>query len=238
MYSALLQVLGLSDYMGTNERNVAYDLFDGLLHLGPDRKAYGRVLGDFEGFIGGGAGTATAFWLIDVAGTLVEAPAPDENARLRLLNRVLSSLQSVRAALRPAQRAAYNVVAAVAGWEALSLQDAFVRNAPTIPNGITIAIYTLTESAARQAAKALLEVESSLVISLAHDKVASPRLLRLARDSDLFVFASGSATHAASDCIMSSRAGRPLAYAVGRGFSSLVRAVEDHFGRTGNGDAV
>ena len=76
---------------------------------------------------------------------------------------------------------------------------------------------------------------ASLKISLAHDLIASPRLSRLSRDVDLFVFASSSATHAASDCIMAHRGGRPLAYAVGRGFSSLVRAVEDYFERAGVG---
>ena len=231
LYEKVLEVLGLMEYIGANERNVALDLFDGLVSLGLSREAYVRVLGEFERFLEQGAGTTTAYWLIDVAATLLEFPAPDEESRRRLLNRVLDALQSIRAALRPSQRSAYNVVATVAGWATLPVKDAMTPREAAIPKGVSVAIYTLTESAARQAEQALLEVEPTLKISLAHDLVASPRLSRLSRDVDLFVFASSSATHAASDCIMAHRGGRPLAYAVGRGFSSLVRAVEDYFER-------
>ena len=60
-----------------------------------------------------------------------------------------------------------------------------------------------------------------------HDPVATSRLARLAKDSDLFVLAAASAKHAATECIQSNRKDRPLRYAAGRGFSSIVRTVEE-----------
>jgi len=50
----------------------------------------------------------------------------------------------------------------------------------------------------------------------------------LAENADLFVLTSLSAKHAATDFIRDHRSKLPLLYAQGRGFSSILRAVEDH----------
>jgi hypothetical protein len=99
--------------------------------------------------------------------------------------------------------------------------------------GQSIAIFTLTESGGRQAEVALKEVIPTLRIELSHDHVASPPLTRLARDTDVFVMTTASAKHAATDCIVTSRGSRPLLYAAGRGFSSIVTAVEEYAARSG-----
>jgi hypothetical protein len=49
----------------------------------------------------------------------------------------------------------------------------------------------------------------------------------LAENADLFVIAWLSAKHAATDFIREHRAQRPLLYAQGRGFSSILRAIEE-----------
>jgi hypothetical protein len=56
-------------------------------------------------------------------------------------------------------------------------------------------------------------------------------LRALAENADLFVVTWLSAKHAATDFIREHRGGRPLLYAQGRGFSSILRAVEDHVRR-------
>jgi hypothetical protein len=56
-------------------------------------------------------------------------------------------------------------------------------------------------------------------------------LRALAENADIFVVTWLSAKHAATDFIREHRGGRPLLYAQGRGFSSILRAVEDHVRR-------
>lgn len=52
-------------------------------------------------------------------------------------------------------------------------------------------------------------------------------LRALAENADLFVIAWLSAKHAATDFIREHRAERPLLYAQGRGFSSILRALDE-----------
>jgi hypothetical protein len=229
VYEALLQLFSLLEYQGGAERNAAADLLDATLSLGTTAEGYRQLLGDFATLIDRGAGDSSIYWLIDVAEILLHYPTPDPPARLTILNNILDSLQPLLLLLSPGQRASYNRVAVAASWPSLP--------PPVQPHKVTgfeylrrksVAIYTLTESAARQAEAALKEIEPTLEIELAHDHVASARLIRLAREADIFVLVAASAKHAATDCILTHRGDRPLLYAPGRGFSSIVRALEDY----------
>ncbi len=93
--------------------------------------------------------------------------------------------------------------------------------------GREIGIYTLTESAGRQAQTLLLSVAPDLRIHLNHDHVGTPPLAALARNVDLFVVVAGSAKHAATDFIRAKRGDAPLVFAAGRGAASIIKAVED-----------
>jgi hypothetical protein len=228
-YEALLQLFDLIERRGSAERDAAADLFEAILRLGLSKEGYRRLLGDFGKLIEEGAGLASVYWLIDVASAVLEHPAPDTNTRLILLNRILDSFQGLLSSLSPGQRAAYRLIASGAQWPELPepLEPVVAAKLRSL-EGQSIAIYTLTESSGRQAEKALRNLVPSLKIELAHDHVASPRLVRLARDSDIFVLATASAKHAATDCIAANRRKRaPPLYASGRGFSSIVRAVEE-----------
>ena len=91
-----------------------------------------------------------------------------------------------------------------------------------------MAIYTLTESAARQAVAVLKELAPTLRVESSHDKVASIALKNMAHQADIFVMVVASAKHAATGFIQQERHGKPTLYANGRGFSSIVRAIENH----------
>jgi len=97
--------------------------------------------------------------------------------------------------------------------------------------GLRIAIYSLTESSSRQAKVAIEELASTAVVDCNADHGGTARLRALAENADLFVVTWLSAKHAATDFIREHRGGRPLLYAQGRGFSSILRAVEDHVRR-------
>jgi hypothetical protein len=90
-----------------------------------------------------------------------------------------------------------------------------------------VGIYTLTETAGRQAQAVLQSAVPDIVVDLNHDHAASSALAALVARSDLMVVAWASAKHAATEFIKARRGARPLVYAAGRGASSIVRAIED-----------
>jgi hypothetical protein len=73
--------------------------------------------------------------------------------------------------------------------------------------------------------------KTTAVVDCNADHGGTTRLRSLAENADLFVVTWLSAKHAATDFIREHRHGRPLLYAQGRGFSSILRAVEDHIRR-------
>jgi hypothetical protein len=228
IYEALIQLFAVLERRGASAREAAADLLDAILSIGTDAVHYRQLLRDFAGVMDEGAGQSSIYWLIDVAATLLQHPAPDVNARLALVNRILASLQPFLGRLTVGQRVAYDRIASGASWPPLVVSRSPDSEGPAKAlAGKTIAIYTLTESAGQQAEAALQAMIPTARIELARDHVASPRLARLSRDADVFVLAAASAKHAATDCILGHRGDKPLLYAAGRGFSSIVRAVED-----------
>jgi hypothetical protein len=229
VYGALLQLLALLERRDASTRDAAADLLDAFLTCGCTAAEYGRLLSDFRLLIDQGAGESSVYWLIDVAAILLHHPSPDVNARLVLLNLVLDSIQPLLAGLTPGQRASYNRISSSASWPTLPTPVSKREfTGADVLAGKSIAVYTLTESAGRQAELALQAMAPNVRVELAHDHVGSQRLVRLSREADVFVLTSASAKHAATDCILANRGKKTLLYASGRGFSSIVRAVEEY----------
>ena len=94
---------------------------------------------------------------------------------------------------------------------------------------LSIALYTLTERAARQVMNVLETAAPGVRVTLCHDLVATPRLKQLARQADLFVVATGSAKHAATICIDANRPPeKPTLRPTGRGAASMLTAIRKH----------
>lgn len=239
VYTALLGLFALMESRGQSERDAAADLMDACLTLGVTAEGYRQLLADLRTMVDAGAGQSSIYWLIDLAAILLQHTAPDADQRLAFLNTLLGSFQSHLRLLTPGQRAAYNRVAAGASWPTLPppLETDTASGLGAL-RGQSVAIYTLTESAARQAEAAIKEQEPSIRVDLAHDHVASPKLARLARDADVFVLTAAAAKHAATDCILANRGHRPLLYAPGRGFSGIVRVLEAYAANAGVHDTV
>ena len=229
-YEAALTIFTLLEERGRAARDVLLEVFDTLLSLEPSPPDYRRHLQDAAVLVSGEAGTSTAYWLIALAESLLRNPSSDGPARLALLNEILASLQPISGLLTAAQRAAYSRVAIVANWPPLAEATA-PPSPPGTPSGLAgklLGLYTLTESAGRQASDALSEAFPGVRVEVSSDYVCTPRLRALARDADLFVLATASAKHAATDCIQRHRSPDSLiAYAAGRGATSILRAVEE-----------
>ena len=228
IYESVFGMLLLYGSNGKAERECALDMLHALLKVGQSQTEYDTLMQDAIGLIPDGAGRNSCFWLFDLADLVLNEDAKNESSRQMVLNQILSALSVVEPALGDIQRSAYNQVALVAGWPLLELKPKGIDSqANNWKKFSLIGIYTLRESAARNARNAVLSVSPDVRVEISTATVCTDRLKNLAKTADLFVVAASCATHAATECIVDHRGGQPIEYAAGKGFSSLLRAIEN-----------
>lgn len=91
--------------------------------------------------------------------------------------------------------------------------------------GRYVAIYSLTESAARRVKEFLEQRVADVRVELSSDRVGSERLREMARNADFFIMAVASAKHAATGIIRTYRGDRPLLQPAGKGSASMLKAL-------------
>lgn len=170
--------------------------------------------------------------LFDIVLTFAAADTAPRDASFAML---LNALQRWRRRVRPDQwLIARDLVAEAGAGEALDqlvpAEDPDVEEADRSQRGAlrgkTVAIYTLTESAAIRARDFLVRHFDDVEVVLSSAHVASDQLASLANSADIFVIATRSAKHAATTFIEAQRPPkRPPLYAAGKGSVSLIRAV-------------
>lgn len=212
-------------------------LIRALLSLGLNQSRYRALLDDCLMLNGDAMSKRTVYWMLDVLEETLLNSCADEEARRAFWYAACTRLMQLKAFFSPGQKIVFDCLATELGWPAQWKQEDRLAHVNTDSqrqslqaalNGSFVAIYTLTESAARQAAAVLKSLAPSVRIELSHDKVASVALKNMAHQADLFVMVAASAKHAASAFIQQERQGKPTLYANGRGFSSIVRAIENH----------
>jgi hypothetical protein len=210
-------------------------LVSALLAAGLDVKAYRALIADVEELAGEGFGLDMVYWVLEIIEDFMRASTPAAEARETFLYGALSRIAPIYARLSSLQRTAVAHLAREFGWTLQSFgftceQDGSEDVTRRI-QGLRTAIYSLTETSSRQAKVAIEELAPTAVVDCNADHGGTTRLRALAENADLFVVTWLSAKHAATDFIREHRGGRPLLYAQGRGFSSILRAVEDHVRR-------
>lgn len=207
---------------------------EAILAIGNSVPDYQRLIHSLETLITEGTGTGSVHMLLELIEATLRHPCPDPSAREGFWLTALAVLEPLRHRLEPVQLASLAALGDMLGWS----DQPFADTATTVPNqfgsklaNLRVGIYTLTESAARQAASVLTRVAPSVIVQTSSEHVGSAQLKALAENSDLLVITSLSATHAATDFIRAHRpASKPICWAAGRGFTSIVRAVEDCLG--------
>ena len=233
VYDALWTLLVLGVRRGEAELESSAALFDGLLACGLPHGRYRELLRDALDLIGD-PGRRSTYWILGLVESTVDQPAPDGEARQNFLATALSRVDRFRAHLSPLQCAALSRLAETLGLPAqrVAEDEAGITAIGAALQGRRVAVYTLTESAGRQAAAALTELVPSLTVTLHADHVGSQALKAAAEGSDLFVVVTWSAKHAATDFIRRHRpAAKPLLYAPGRGATSILRALDEYLSR-------
>ncbi len=239
VYRHLLDLLFFSTEGGRADLVVWNELLDAALTLGTAAQGeYGEIVTYLKELWARFAAPVTLDWAIDALELLVSHPCADTMARhsffVALLDRVTTFLRHVE----PEQWELLRLSAANLGET--DLVDQYLPAAAPAEavqtgdvlaalNTMSVAVYTLTESAGKQFKTVLESRAPGVRVNLCHDLVATSRLKQLARQADLFLVAIGSAKHAAAACIAANRPeDRPTLRPSGKGAASLLRAVREH----------
>lgn len=232
LYSGLLTLFALGSARGATIYESSQVLVEALLGSGLDAKLYHDLIADFDEIAGEGFGVDMIYWVLEMVEGFMNAATPDAQARENFLHRVLARIVPIYGRMTSLQRLAVSLLSSELSW---SLPATAVANKAQADDGLAgrlaglrIAIYSLTESSSRQAKTALEEITSAVTVETNADHGGTSRLRALAENSDIFVITWLSAKHAATDFIRNHRGIRPLVYSHGKGFSSILRAVEDY----------
>lgn len=208
-----------------------------LLSLGLSQNRYRTLLDDCLMLNGDAMSKRTVYWMLDILEETLLNFCVDEEARRSFWYAACARLMQMKAFFSPGQKIVFDKLSTELGWAAVGEKEERVAQATAdiqrqqlqaSLDSSFVAIYTLTESAGRQAANILKEVAPSLRVEMSHDKVASVALRNMAHQADIFVMVTASAKHAATGFIQQERPDKPILYVNGRGVSSIMRAIETH----------
>lgn len=235
VYSSLLTLFALNSTRSGSVYESSQVLVEALLTVGINDDDYRSLIADIDELAGQAFGIDMIYWILETLENFMRASTPDANARETFLYKILARTVPLYGRLSALQRTAVKRLATELGWtlEALGVDV----NLPTSDNfsgrldGLRIAIYSLTEASSRQAKNAIEEMTPTAQVDCNADHGGSARLRALAENADIFVVVWLSAKHAATEFIREHRGNRVLLYAQGRGFSSILRALEDHLAK-------
>jgi hypothetical protein len=229
LYDSLWTLLVIGARRGEKELEASAALFYGLLAAGLSATRYKNLLSEALELVGD-PGRRTAYWLLGFVEATVDYPGSDPMATREFWASALGRLDALRPMLTPLQQL---LMARFEERLGVPLPPAPVVG-PPVPapyDGKRLAIYTLTESAGRQAEETLMRRAPTMRISLHFDLAGGSQQLKAAAEhADLFVVTPWSAKHPATKFIRDNRRNTPLLFAPGHGTSGILRIVEEYFG--------
>ncbi len=173
------------------------------------------------------------YWVLDTIEGSMRASAPDAKAREAFLHGIFARAASLYGRMSNLQRTAVKSLAGEPGWSldtfGVNVDLAPADNFSTRLEGLRVAIYSWTETSSRQAKVAIAEMAPTATVDCSADHGGSVRLRALAENADIIVVTWLSAKHAATEFNREHRGNRSLLYDQDRGFSSILRALEDNF---------
>lgn len=230
IYLTLIRVIAYSDAATADELNILSNVVRALLETAPSKNVYGEVVDELAEVARTNLSLARLDWALDLCEILVVYPAPNREARLRVLVEVSRIVHSVARRLSIAQALIFKQLADEYGSPELGIDLALPEAAAEEANGNSnysgqIAIYTLSERSAATAKATLSKLIPNARIVVNSDFVGTDSLKSLAKNSDLFVFVWKKATHAAFQFVRDLRGLENIVQPEGGGSASIVRAT-------------
>jgi hypothetical protein len=227
----LLELLALDNIANQQDVKLASSLLEGMLSKSYSVDNYKNALQAVEILLEKVSSTKSYDAVLELMDLLLDTPCPSSEALQSLWKTIQSfaiikwhrlspllrqlTLFSAREVIGVGAEGVFPEVLVQGSGEA-ELQERF----PDL-TGKVLAIYTLTEGAARRAKDMLESLFHGLLIHLNHDHVATSTLENLAKKADYFIFSTNSAKHEAFYAVTKIRPN--IIYPDGKGASSIVR---------------
>jgi hypothetical protein len=246
VYDEMLTLLGLADEVGDTDLILYNNLLPAALSQPISLDRYCEIV-EAGLQLWGGRGAVTRLGiLVDLIEMVIVLPCYDESARLAVLAHATSEFKRHHARVEEEHRALLerycrelnhrdwyeDIGFAAESDEKESPHDLFQRL-----NGMTIGIYTKTESAGRYAAQLLEDRCDNVTVHLRHDDAGNSDLKSVAQQADLFVIVWKSATHAATGFIEKYVDSSRIIHPSGKGAGSIFEAIRKHLAQLGESSA-
>jgi len=168
-------------------------------------------------------------YAIEIIENLVDFPCASEQAKIELWTSVSQVALNYWKRLNQVQQVVIKelselIIASSAHFPEIIVEDSEPEKLLDL-SGQRLAIYTLTESAARRSSTILQTMYPGLEVRTNSDKSATEALTSLIKSADYFIFAARSAAHQAFNPLTNAR--KDIIYPDGKGSSSIVRAFKE-----------
>ena len=238
IYESLLYLLALDSQLSRDDLTAAHELTLSLLQTGLSEDQYSDVIQLLGIIWGSQQAPKTTGWALDILDALLAYPCQDRQSRQEFFSQVLGSVQGFARRLRSEQWELFELICedfdvpkAIEGLrpEPDPDEDVESRTVADLLRGKSIAIYTLTESVSRRVSELLERKFDGVSVTISNAHAATNRLRTMARNADIFLVATSSAKHAATEFISAERpSDKPVLYPQGKGSSSMLRVLYEY----------
>jgi hypothetical protein len=235
LYRQLLLLLLFGGSTGPRSLVAIAELLTALLTLNTDEDAYIDAIGFLTEQVPDRVSGDEIDWLVDMIELTVSLPCRNENVRAQFLSAAVTRFNQLSSLATPGQFELLQSMLVPLDMNELLVErevqtgTAQTESQPLSLSGLTIGIYTLTESVGTRAAKFLEDTFDGLSVVLNHDKSSTRQLSSLAEKADLFIICWNSAKHAATSSILDARRVKGIDTRYATGASSIIREVRNHF---------
>lgn len=231
---SLLLNLAIDDVSSVQDLSLARDLLGILLAQPHTKQAYTSALEAVQAIWEKIKSVHAVGGICDVFELLLDAPCASGAARLSLWQDLqqffLSNWKRLDKESRALARALSEELAGSSAQFEIAINEP--EHETKIPkvdlSGKKVAIYSLIESAAQRAKRALEELYPEINVVLNHDHDATAALVHLGQTADYFVFASRASKHQAFYTVTKQRS--DIIYPDGKGTMSIIRAFSEAVG--------
>lgn len=236
IYLSVLRVAGWSGVVSDSERELAYLALQALIESGPPDHEYTEAVDSIENIFLENKSFDIIDWALNVSELLSVSPTPDSEIGLRFFVNLIELSQAYRHRLTHSQRVILELLA-----QDYQCEDLLGTLGPEVDEGTDhtsqfsglIGIYTLTVSAATRAKEVLERLFPRAKVDLNSDFASSDRLVHLAKESDVFVFAWKSSKHQAYYAAKTARGDKKLLLPTGKGSASILNCIFDEISKMG-----
>jgi len=237
IYQSLLMLLCLDKQIGSSDLIALLDLAAALLDIGISEQEYSELLSELEEAWSRIESPRFIYWILDALDLLTAFPVQCKDSLMTLFSKAISSFSRWK---RRVTREQWELLTCLS--EDLDLGVACsglppdpeetagteAELKPSLKNK-TVAVYTLTESVGKRVKDVLGRLLDGARIEVSNDHVGCDRLRTMAQTADIFLVATRSAKHAATDFIKAHRPKHlPTLYPRGKGSASILLALSEH----------